>query len=495
MLERECDETARHGRKRADDRLRLAHLLRQSAAADADAGSCLHDRFQRQARQSPGSLAVSCEGRHLTYHELDDWSSRLASRLMSAGVGPEVRVGLFAERSLEMVVGLLAILKAGGAYVPLDPAYPRERIEFQLSDSCAGIVLVQEQLLDRLGSFPGRRLLLERPGDNGRAPSSPLARGVRVTPQNLAYIIYTSGSTGTPKGVPVTHANVCRLFTATDRWFRFTRDDVWTLFHSIAFDFSVWELWGALLYGGRLVVVPYWVARSPQAFHELLCSERVTVLNQTPSAFRQLAAVDAAGDPALLGLRLVIFGGEALELQGLRTWLDRHGDANPRLVNMYGITETTVHVTYRPIARADLDLPRQASPIGRPIPDLQLYALDANLEPVPPGAIGEAFVGGAGLARGYLGRPALTAERFVPDPWSGRPGSRLYRSGDLVRARPGGELEYVGRSDRQVKIRGFRIELGEIEAALARQPGIREVAVVPRPDSRGICAWWPSLCR
>ena len=232
-------------------------------------------------------------------------------------------------------------------------------------------------------------------------------------------MIYTSGSTGKPKGVPISHANVARLFDATEAWFGFDASDVWTLFHSFAFDFSVWEMWGALLYGGRLVVVPYWVSRSPEAFHELLREERVTVLNQTPSAFRQLIQADSESDadPSELALRYVIFGGEALDLQSLRPWFDRHGDARPSLVNMYGITETTVHVTYRPIARADVDN-GTGSVIGRPIPDLSIYLLNAARQPVPIGVPGEICVGGAGVARGYLNRPELTAERFVPNPFS-----------------------------------------------------------------------------
>ncbi|HEY0556713.1 MAG TPA: amino acid adenylation domain-containing protein, partial [Thermoanaerobaculia bacterium] len=297
-----------------------------------------------------------------------------------------------------------------------------------------------------------------------------------LDPSLPAYVIYTSGSTGRPKGVVVTHANVHRLFTATDWWFGFGADDVWTLFHSYAFDFSVWEIWGALLHGGRLVVVPFWESRSPEDFLRLLAAERVTVLNQTPSAFRQLLRADEAL-PADLSLRWVIFGGEALEPASLAPWFARHGDEEPRLINMYGITETTVHVTYRPVRAADL---AAGSLIGEPIPDLAVHLLDRSLQLVPVGTPGEIHVGGAGLALGYLGRPALTAERFVPDPFASEPGVRLYRSGDLARRLANGDLEYLGRIDHQVKIRGFRIELGEIETALAAQPGVREAVVLAR---------------
>ncbi|HLL48486.1 MAG TPA: amino acid adenylation domain-containing protein, partial [Longimicrobiaceae bacterium] len=294
----------------------------------------------------------------------------------------------------------------------------------------------------------------------------------------------TSGSTGRPKGVVVTHANVVRLFGATEAWFGFGAEDVWTLFHSCAFDFSVWELWGALLHGGRLVVVPYLTSRSPEEFHALLRREGVTVLNQTPSAFRQLVEADRTSGVQAeeLSLRCVIFGGEALEPGSLRAWVEKHGCERPRLVNMYGITETTVHVTHRPLTRADVDA-GLVSPIGGGIPDLRLYVLDRWGNPQPAGVPGELYVGGAGLARGYLGQADPTAERFVPDPYGAEPGARLYRSGDRVRWRAGGELEYLGRIDQQVKVRGFRIEPGEIESVLAEDPRVRQAAVLVRDDA------------
>jgi amino acid adenylation domain-containing protein len=296
-----------------------------------------------------------------------------------------------------------------------------------------------------------------------------------------AYVIYTSGSTGQPKGVLVTHENVVRLFDTTNALFNFNRHDVWTLFHSYAFDFSVWELWGALLYGGRLVAVPYWISRSPQDFYRLLAAEKVTVLNQTPSAFSQLMQADSTiKNCDDLQLRLIIFGGEALKPHSLQPWFDRHGEQT-QLVNMYGITETTVHVTYRPLSVADVADSRR-SPIGRPLGDLQVYILDQNQELVPPGVAGEMYVGGAGVARGYLNCPDLTAERFVPHPFSAEPGARLYRTGDLARHLPNGDIEYLGRLDRQVKIRGFRVELGEIEAALTRHEAVRECVLVAQDN-------------
>jgi amino acid adenylation domain-containing protein/non-ribosomal peptide synthase protein (TIGR01720 family) len=451
-----------------------AELLRasQPARIALPPSAPLHARFEAQVDRSPDALAVTFEGRSLAYAELDARSNQLAHLLRKLGVGPEVKVALALERSIEVVVVILGVLKAGGAYVPLDPAHPRERLAFTLEDAGARVLVAQPELAERL-ALPGTQVVLLEAlaGEPSTRPHVP------VEPDQLAYVIYTSGSTGKPKGVEVTHANVSRLFDATAAWFDFGPSDVWTLFHSYAFDFSVWELWGALLHGGRLVVVPNLVSRTPGALRALLISEKVTVLNQTPSAFRQLAAADESRPPGGLALRLVIFGGEALEPASLRPWVERHGDQRPRLVNMYGITETTVHVTYRPLSRADVDTAGAGSAIGRPIPDLTLHVLDRHLQPVPAGVPGELCVGGSGLARGYLGRPALTTERFVPDPFSTEPGARLYRSGDLARRLPDGDVEYLGRIDRQVKIRGFRIELGEIESALAEHPAIREAAV------------------
>ncbi|MDQ3802878.1 MAG: amino acid adenylation domain-containing protein, partial [Acidobacteriota bacterium] len=430
----------------------------------------------------PGATALVCGGERLSYGELNARANRLAHRLRRLGVGPESLVAVCLERSAEMVVAILAVLKAGGAYVPLDPASPAERLAWLLEDTRSPVLITSRALLDRLPAHTAEPLVLddERESLARESAENPTAA---ATAHNLAYVIYTSGSTGKPKGTPVSHYNVTRLFEATRAWFEFTERDVWTLFHSYAFDFSVWELWGALLYGGRLVVVPYEVSRSPAAFYELLSKEQVTVLNQTPSAFRQLMrAEEAAGVSPQINLRLVIFGGEALELQSLRPWFERHGDRCPQLVNMYGITETTVHVTYRPLTAGDLTA-APGSVIGGPIPDLQVYILDRHMQPVPVGVPGEMYVGGAGLARGYLNRPDLTAERYVPHPFDRRPGRRLYRSGDLARYLEGGDVEYLGRADQQVKIRGHRIELGEIEAALGRHPAVRECVVVARADA------------
>jgi len=453
-------------------------------AADYPRDRCLHQLFEAQAARTPEAVAVVFEDLQLTYGEINARANQLSRHLIAMGVGPEVLVGICLERSLELIVGLLSILKAGGAYVPLDPTYPTQRLAFMLKDTQAPVLLTQQALLAQLPQFDGRLLCIDRDWTLIAAQPHTTAP-CHATVENLAYVIYTSGSTGTPKGVMVTHANVARLFSATQPWFNFSKQDIWTCFHSCAFDFSVWEIWGALIYGGRLVMVPYLVSRDPDAFHALLRRERVTVLNQTPSAFRQLIAADARVNLAAdLVLRLVIFGGEALEMQSLRPWFDRHGDAQPQLVNMYGITETTVHVTYRPICRKDLDAAR-GSMIGVRIPDLRVHILDRHLQPVPVGVPGEIYVGGAGVARGYLNRAELTAERFVVDPFTSDTEARLYRSGDLARLTPSGDLEYIGRIDDQVKIRGFRIELGEIEAVLCRLPQVQEAVVVVREDELG----------
>jgi amino acid adenylation domain-containing protein len=444
---------------------------------------CLHELFQRQARRAPGAVAVVLEGASLTYGELERRGNQLAHHLRGLGVGPNVLVGLHVERSLELIVGMLGILKAGGAYLPLDHNTPAERVAFIVEDAKAPVLLSQQALVDRLPASAAKVVHLDTDWESiARQPEECPASGAR--PADLAYVIYTSGSTGRPKGVMINHEHVGRLFAATEEWFRFNERDVWTLFHSSAFDFSVWEIWGALLHGGRLVIVPYLVSRSPEEFHALLCREQVTVLNQTPSAFRQLSKADEAAPPgARLALRYVIFGGEALELESLRPWFERHGGESPRLINMYGITETTVHVTYRPLGVEDLAL--RSSVIGQPIPDLRLYLLDEQGQPVPVGVPGEIYVGGAGVAREYLARPELSAQRFVADPFSSLPAARMYRSGDLARWRADGDLEYLGRMDFQVKIRGFRIELGEIEAAIQQHPGVREVVVLAREDTPG----------
>ena len=346
-------------------------------------------------------------------------------------------------------------------------------------DAAAGIVVTGPGGEERRDAFSGLRVVSLAEGTWRSA--SDAALDVEIDEHQLAYVLYTSGSTGVPKGVGVSHYNVTRLFAVTKDWCGFGAADVSTLFHSHGFDISVWELWGALLFGGRLVVVPYWVRRSPEQFHALLRDARVTVLNQTPSGFRQLRTY--GGDWRDLTVRIVICGGEELRYEELTDWAEGSA-AGVRLVNMYGITETTVHVTRCEVGPAELSGSR-GSVIGGPLADLQMFVLDERLEPVPQGVPGELYVGGGGVARGYAGRPALTASRFVPDPYGGEAGARLYRSGDVVRYLGAGEYAYVGRADRQVKIRGHRIELGEVETALLAA-GVREAVVEHRVGPGGM---------
>jgi amino acid adenylation domain-containing protein/non-ribosomal peptide synthase protein (TIGR01720 family) len=438
---------------------------------------CIHDFFVAHAQYTPNAIALTLEGQHLSYRELDEKSNQLAHFLRSKGVGPDILVGLCVERSFEMVIGLIGILKAGGAYLPLDPHSPIERNNFILNDSKVKLLLTETLFQINFADFGKNIVLLDNDWVSKISPCAKESLCALSTIDNLAYVIYTSGSTGQPKGVEITHRNVLRLFTATQEWFNFDANDVWSLFHSYNFDFSVWEIWGALAYGGRLVIIPFAISRSPEDFYHLLSEQGITVLNQTPSAFRQLMQVEALLTvvPPLM-LRLIIFGGEALKLTALRPWFERHGDQIPQLINMYGITETTVHVTYRPIKLNDLS-GASSSLIGIPIPDLNLYLLDERLQSVPVGVVGEIYVSGAGVARGYLNQPGLTAQRFMPNPFNTTPGSRLYRSGDLARYLPNGELEYVGRSDDQVKIRGFRLEIKEIEAVLLQHATIHDAVV------------------
>ncbi|MFD4371313.1 amino acid adenylation domain-containing protein [Streptomyces sp. NPDC058486] len=448
-----------------------AALLRRWSAASREvpADASLWDLFAAQVRARPDAVAVIAGEERTTYRQLARRAERLAARLAARGVTRGSLVGLCVRRDTDLVVGILGILRAGAAYVPLDPDHPAQRLAYMAADAGLDLVVTQRGL-----EVPATALTLDSDTD-GDLP----VPDVTVTGADLAYLIYTSGSTGAPKAVTVPHGQVVRLLRATQHWYRFDERDVWTLFHSFAFDFSVWELWGALAHGGRLVVVPFWQTRSPEEFQRLLAREKVTVLNQTPAAFRQLVAADEER-PEELSLRYVIFGGDALDADAVRRWFDRHGEDHPRLVNMYGITETTVHVTYCPLTRELLR--DNAGPIGEPIPDLSLWVVDAAGHPAPIGVPGELLVGGAGLSWGYLHRPDLSAQRFVADPFGGTPGARLYRSGDLARRRADGGLEYLGRIDHQVKIRGYRIELGEIEAVLAEHPRVSGACVTVRDD-------------
>lgn len=441
-------------------------------------GNTLHSIFEARAQEAPGRVAVFCAGEQMTYGELNHRATQLAGKLRGMGIGPDVLVGLCLERKPDLIVGMLAILKAGGAYVPIDPAYPAKRIEFLCEDSQAPVIVAETATLNSLKNCKAKILCIDKEESCGTA--APGCGEGSSEKHNLAYVIYTSGSTGTPKGVLIEHRHVVRLFQQTEGKFGFTHDDVWTMFHSVSFDFSVWEIWGALLYGGTLVIVPSEISRSPEQFHALLRERKVTVLNQTPSAFRQLVAADMRqASPSSFALRYVVFGGEALDLKVLEPWVARYGDYSPALINMYGITETTVHVTYKRLSGEDLNR-SDVSPIGTPIPDLQIHLLGNEGEQVPDGIPGEMYVSGPGVARGYLNRPELTAERFVQ-----RDGLRMYRSGDRAVRLPNGEFNYLGRADDQIKVRGFRIEPREVELCLSAYPDVASAIVAAQDYGDG----------
>ncbi|WP_412543787.1 amino acid adenylation domain-containing protein [Longispora sp. K20-0274] len=440
---------------------------------------CVHEVFEEWAASFPDAPAVVFEGQELTYGELNAKANRLAHHLRALGAGPETLVGVSLERGADLVPTLLGVLKSGAAYLPLDPAQPADRLVYMLEDAGAPILVADTVQAERLAAANVTTVLVDQHAD--AVAANPAHNPDQLGgPDNLIYVIYTSGSTGQPKGVCLTHGNVLRLLTVTDADYSFDETDVWPLFHSYAFDVSVWELWGALMHGGKLVVVPKDVTRSPDDFLDLLVDHGVTVLNQTPTAFRGLVSLAGEGDPRIdqLKLRAVVFAGEKLIFGDLAPWTRRVGLDAPRLLNMYGITETTVHTTYYRVRPEDID-PQAGSPVGRALDDLRVYLLDQHGNLAPIGAPGEIYVAGLGVARGYLNRPELTAERFVPNPFG--PG-RLYKSGDLARRKPDGSLEFMGRADDQVKVRGYRIELGEIQAALAAHPAVRDAVVVVRDE-------------
>jgi len=420
---------------------------------------------------SKGEEPPTGETMSLTYRELQKQAQRIACILQEKGVEPDTIVAIMVPPALEMIIGILGILKAGGAYLPIDPKYPRDRIDYMLKDSgtkwlvTAGNV---ENIINR--SYRPYRSYKTK----------------KISATSLAYIIYTSGTTGKPKGVLITHDNVVRLLFNDAVLFDFNQQDVWTLFHSFCFDFSVWEMYGAILNGGRLVIIPRMGARDLREYREILAKKQVTVLNQTPSAFYHLLEIEMEKSGKELNIRVVIFGGEALQPGRLKDWKARY--PKTKLVNMYGITETTVHVTYKEVEEAEIDA--GISNIGKPIPTLSAYVMDRNLQLLPGGVAGELCVGGAGVGRGYLNRPDLTSQKFITNPH--RQGETIYRSGDLVRLVANSDLEYLGRIDHQVKIRGYRIELGEIENRLLEHEEIKEALVIAADseiNDKYLCAY------
>ena len=431
--------------------------------------------FEEQVNITPNNIAVKCNNDFLTYAELNKKSNQLAHFLRNKGVKPNDVIALRLNKSLEMIIAIFGIIKAGGCYLPIDLSYPQERVSFMLKDSSAKIFLTNEQHKDDL-SIPIETILLDLKEFNeiykNRTDNLPCI----TTPEDLIYIIYTSGSTGTPKGVMLCHRNVVRLIKNDDFQFDFNANDVWTMFHSVAFDFSVWELYGALLYGSKLILVPELTSKDPNKFLSLLRDEHVTVLNQTPTYFYNLLDMELLTHDNDLSIRYIIFGGEALNPNLLLPWKEKYPNTN--FINMYGITETTVHVTFKKLT--DKDLLSSNSNVGKPIPTLTTYIMDKNLHIQPYNVKGEICVGGLGVCKGYLNRPELNKEKFVPNPYN--PNEILFRSADAAILTPSGDLHYIGRMDKQVKIRGFRIEIGEIESKLLKNPNVKKCVVLPKQN-------------
>ncbi|MBP6918434.1 MAG: amino acid adenylation domain-containing protein [Legionellaceae bacterium] len=436
-----------------------------------------HQIFEQRVNETPDRLALIFEEQQVTYRQLNEKSNQLAHYLRQLGVKAESIVAICIERSIDMIVGILGILKAGGAYLPIDPIYPDMRIEYILAHSKTQHFLLQQHLFDRLkNSIPSDISTLLIDSDYEKIKLNPKENLSNVvTLESLMYVIYTSGSTGKPKGVLLEQRNVLHLFNAANQILDITKEDRWTLFHSIAFDFSVWEIWGALLYGGLLVIVPHKAANAADDFYRLLIKNKITILSQTPSAFHQLALIDNALQQNLF-LRFIIFDGEVLSPKVVQLWFASHNYHQPKLINMYGITETTVHLTHCEITPEKL-IDGLRYPIGKGLPGVALYVLDEYLQPVPIGVPGELYVAGNFLARGYVDKE-LTQKRFINTSFDHKIGSRFYKTGDLARRLEYGDLDYLGRIDNQVKFRGYRIELDEVITWIEKYPGITNAIVV-----------------
>ncbi|WP_342707226.1 amino acid adenylation domain-containing protein [Fontibacillus panacisegetis] len=436
--------------------------------------------FEEQVKNTPKRVAVVYEDQQVTYEELNKRANIIARQLRKE-ISDEEIVGIILERDINMISALLGVVKSGGTYLPIDPEAPSDRIQYTLEDSNVQMLLTSKNVSIDV-SFNGKVVYIE---DLLMAKVNSRNLAITVPPSQALYVIYTSGTTGNPKGTIIEHRNVVRLLKNSEFQFDFDENDVWSMFHSTNFDFSVWEMYGALLYGGKLIVIPKSATKDSYAFLDILSREKVTVLNQVPSSFYELMQTELTEVNRELYLKYLIFGGEALNSRKLKNWYEKHPSTT--VVNMYGITETTVHVTYKEITAAEID--KGISNIGKAIPTTKVYVMNGN-KMCGIGMQGELCVGGDGVARGYLNRPELTSARFVDNPYAA--GERMYRSGDLARWLPDGNIEYLGRIDDQVKIRGYRIELGEIENVLRNKNGIRDVAVIVREDQVGdkfICAY------
>lgn len=453
-----------------EKRALLNRLLRERASTSSPE-TPVHRLFEAQAAQTPRAIALGQDARRLTYQDLNERSNQVARHLRTLGVGPDVLVGVCLERAPEMLIGLLGVLKAGGAYVPLDPSYPQSRLALMLDDARVPVLLTEQELVDGLPPSLAKLVCIDSDRKEIDAHSTENLTG-GASAAHLAYVIYTSGSTGKPKGVQIPHGALTNFLRSMRRILGMTRDDALLAVTTLSFDIAGLELFLPLIIGARVELVGRDVAIDGARLAAKLVETAATVLQATPATWRLLLDGGWSGDPNLT----MICGGEALP----RPLADRLLHKGKVLWNLYGPTETTIWSS-----AARVEAGSGSVSIGRPIDNTQMYVLDARLRPAPVGVTGELYIGGDGLARGYLGRPALTAERFVPDPFSKRPGDRLYRTGDLARWSPDGSLECLGRIDHQVKVRGFRIELGEIEAALVRHPGVAAAAVTTREDAAG----------
>ena len=438
-----------------------------------DKNVTINSIFEKMAEKFPENIAVSYKDENMTYAELNERANKIARRLRKLGVDRNTIVGILLDKSIEMTVSILGILKAGGAYMPIDVNYPEDRKQYMLDDSKAAVVISEEKYIKEV-NFNDEIVIYSEAIENIKETTN--IENIN-SQDDMAYIIYTSGSTGKPKGTMIEHKNVIRLLFNSDFMFDFDEKDVWTLAHSFCFDFSVWEMYGALLRGGKLVILPTGITMDPQRFVEVLESHKVTVLNQTPLSFYGIIDEVLRRSNNNISLKYVIFGGEALTPKKLKPWRELY--PNTHLINMYGITETTVHVTFKEILEDDMD--KETSNIGRPIPTLSVYILDKNYNRLPINVPGEICVSGDGVCRGYLNREDLTNKKFIDNPF--KDNSKLYCSGDLGKVLPNGELEYMGRIDNQIKIRGFRVEIGEIEAKLRENINIKDAVVLPKVEN------------
>lgn len=447
----------------------------------------IHELFENKVISQPHQIALSFEGKELSYQTLNEQANQVAHHLISLGIKPGDLIAVCLERSFEQIIVILGILKAGAAYVPIEPSHSIERIKLILSNAKPCFAIVNTVTKDLLEGVRIVNLDVDNPIIKQQKNYNP---EINKNAVSLAYVIFTSGTTGIPNGVCVTHSNLLKLIEATELVYDFGSDDTWTLFHSYAFDFSVWEIWGALAFGGKLIIVPYFVCRTPKDFYSLLLKERVTILNQTPSAFYQLLQCDEGQDKKLQDtLRMIIFGGEAVDIKMLKPWFEKYGDANPAIYNMYGITEVTIHATYHRFTSEDCK--KNNNTIGIPLPFYQIYLLDEQGCEVQQGEKGEICIVGDCVAQGYLNNPVQTEKKFVPFNKDGNQ-KVLYKSGDVGYVADDGNLMYVGRLDNQIKIRGFRIELGEIEARLNQQEEIYLSFVTSKNDANNnktICAF------